>query len=156
MFFQEKNEMKFADLVGGLVVLLLGIAIVFFSYELPYNSEYGPGPGFLPLWLGIVLIGSAVFVLLNILRKHVKVDTFLKPGTKQSAMMFILIFISFLLLPLLGFAVGLAFFCGLTMRVMGKHSWMTCSFTTVGIAIGIHFVFGQWLNIPLPGGVVGW
>jgi uncharacterized membrane protein len=148
--------MKIADLVGGLVVLLLGIAIVFFSYQLPYESEYGPGPGFLPLWLGIVLIGSAVFVLLNILRKHVKADTFLKPGTKQSAMMFILIFISFLLLPLLGFAVGLAFFCGLTMRVMGKHSWMACSFTTVGLAIGIHFVFGQWLNIPLPGGVVGW
>ena len=148
--------MKIADLVGGLAVLLLGIAIVFFSYQLPYESEYGPGPGFLPLWLGIVLIGSAVFVLLNILRKHVKADTFLKPGTKQSAMMFILIFISFLLLPLLGFAVGLAFFSGLTMRVMGKHSWMACGLTAVGVAIGIHFVFGQWLNIPLPAGVVGW
>ncbi len=148
--------MKVADLVGGLVVLLLGIAIVFFSSQLPYDSEYGPGPGFLPLWLGIVLVGSAVFVLLNILRKHVKADTFLKPGTKQSVMMFILIFISFLLLPLLGFSVGLAFFCGLTMRVMGKHSWMACGLTTIGIAIGVHFVFGQWLHIPLPAGMVGW
>ncbi len=148
--------MKVADLVGGLVVLLIGIAIVFFSSQLPYNSEYGPGPGFLPLWLGIVLIGSAVFVLLNVFRKHVKADTFLKPGTKKSGMMFILIFISFLLLPLLGFAVGLAFFCGLTMRVMGKHSWMACSLTAVGLAIGIHFVFGQWLHIPLPAGIVGW
>jgi uncharacterized membrane protein len=148
--------MKVADLVGGVAVLLLGIAIVFFSSQLPYYSEYGPGPGFLPLWLGIVLIGSAVFVLLNILRKHVKVDTFLKPGTKQSAMMLILIFISFLLLPLLGFSVGLAFFSGVTMRVMGKHGWMACGLTTVGIAIGIHFVFGQWLHIPLPAGMVGW
>jgi uncharacterized membrane protein len=148
--------MKVADLVGGVAVLLLGIAIVFFSSQLPYYSEYGPGPGFLPLWLGIVLIGSAVFVLLNVLRKHVKVDTFLKPGTKQSAMMLILIFISFLLLPLLGFSVGLAFFSGVTMRVMGKHGWMACGLTTVGIAIGIHFVFGQWLHIPLPAGMVGW
>ena len=148
--------MKVADLAGGLVVLLFGIAIVFFSSQLPYKSEYGPGPGFLPLWLGIVLIGSAVFVLLNILRKQVKVDAFFKTGTKQSAMMFILIFISFLLLPLLGFAVGLAFFSGLTMRVMGKHSWMACGLTAVGIAIGVHFVFGQWLHIPLPVGIVGW
>jgi putative tricarboxylic transport membrane protein len=148
--------MKVADLAGGLVVLLFGIAIVFFSSQLPYKSEYGPGPGFLPLWLGIVLIGSAVFVLLNILRKQVKVDAFFKTGTKQSAMMFILIFISFLLLPLLGFAVGLAFFSGLTMRVMGKHSWMACGLTAVGIAIGVHFVFGQWLHIPLPAGIVGW
>ena len=148
--------MKVADLAGGLVVLLFGIAIVFFSSQLPYKSEYGPGPGFLPLWLGIVLIGSAVFVLLNILRKQVKVDAFFKTGTKQSAMMFILIFISFLLLPLLGFAVGLAFFSGLTMRVMGKHSWMACGLTAVGVAIGIRFVFGQWLHIPLPAGIVGW
>jgi hypothetical protein len=148
--------MKVADLVGGLVVLLLGIGIVFFSSQLPYKSEYGPGPGFLPLWLGIVLIGSAVFVLLNILKKHVKVDSFLKPRTKQSAMMFVLIFISFLLLPLLGFAVGLAFFSAVTMRVMGKHSWKACGLTAVGVAIGIHFVFGQWLHIPLPAGIVGW
>jgi putative tricarboxylic transport membrane protein len=148
--------MKVADLVGGLFVLLLGMAIVFFSYQLPYNSEYGPGPGFLPLWLGIVLIGSAVFVLLNILRKHVKVDTFLKPGTKQSAIIFILIFVSFLLLRFLGFAVGLALFCGVTMRIMGKHGWLTCGLTAVGVAIGIRFIFGQWLHIPLPVGIVGW
>jgi uncharacterized membrane protein len=110
----------------------------------------------LPFWLGIVLIGSAVFVLANILKKHVNVDAFFKPGTKQSVKMFILIFISFLLLPLLGFSVGLAFFSGVTMRIMGKHGWMACGLTAVGIAIGIHFVFGQWLHIPLPAGMVGW
>jgi putative tricarboxylic transport membrane protein len=148
--------MKAADLVGGLVVLLLGIAIVFFSSQLPYKSEYGPGPGFLPLWLGIALIGCAIFVILNILKKRRAVETFIKPRTKQSAMMFTLILISFLLLPLLGFAAGFAFFCGLAMRVMGKHSWIGCGLTAVGIAIGIHFAFGQWLHIPLPAGIVGW
>ena len=156
MFFRRRVQLKIADLVGGLVVLFLGIAIVFFSSQLPYTTEYGPGPGFLPLWLGIVLIGSAAFVIANILRKHRTVEAFLKPRTKQSAMMFILILISFLLLPLLGFAVGLAFFTGLTMRVMGRHGWIACGLTAVGIAIGIHFVFGQWLNIPLPTGIVGW
>jgi hypothetical protein len=156
MFFRRRVKLKIADLVGGLVVLFLGIAIVFFSSQLPYKTEYGPGPGFLPLWLGIVLIGSAVFVIANILRQHSTVEPFLKPRTKQSATMFILIVISFLLLPLLGFAVGLAFFTGLTMRVMGRHGWIACGLTAVGIAIGIHFVFGQWLNIPLPTGIVGW
>jgi len=148
--------MRFADLVGGGAVLLLGIAIVFFSSELPYKTEYGPGPGFLPLWLGIVLIGSAGFVIFNILRKHGRMEAFLKPRTKQSALMFIFILIAFLFLPWLGFAVGLGFFSGATMRVMGKHRWIACGLTAVGIAIGIHFVFGQWLHIPLPTGIVGW
>jgi len=49
--------MRFADLLGGVVVLLFGLSVVFFSSQLPYTSEYGPGPGLLPLWLGVGLAG---------------------------------------------------------------------------------------------------
>lgn len=74
--------MRLADLIGGVVVLILGLAVVFFSLQLTYYSEYGPGPGFLPLWLGVVLIGCAIFVIINVLKKHDKIGTFLKPRTK--------------------------------------------------------------------------
>ena len=53
-------EMWLADLIGGVVVLLLGFAVVFFSRQLPYMSEYGPGPGFFPLWLGLGIIGCGI------------------------------------------------------------------------------------------------
>jgi hypothetical protein len=42
------------------------------------------------------------------------------------------------------------------MRLLGKHGWVSCGLTAVGIGIGIRYVFGHWLNIPLPAGVVGW
>jgi hypothetical protein len=42
------------------------------------------------------------------------------------------------------------------MRLMGKHRWASCGLTAVGIGVGIRLVFGHWLSIPLPTGVVGW
>jgi putative tricarboxylic transport membrane protein len=148
--------MRLADLIGGAVVLILGLAVIYFSSQLPYYSEYGPGPGFLPLWLGVVLTACAIFVIITVLKKHDKIGTFFKPRTKLGLHVLIIIFITFLLLPLLGFSIGLALFVGITMRIMGKHRWVSCSLTAVVTAICIHLIFVSWLTIPLPQGLIGW
>ena len=148
--------MRLADLIGGVVVLILGLAVIYFSSQLVYYSEFGPGPGFLPLWVGICITGFAIYLIFNILRKHEKAGAFLKPRTREGFKLLIIIIATFLLLPLLGFSIGFGLFAGITMRVMGRHRWVTCGLTAVGIAIGIRYVFGHWLSIPLPTGIVGW
>jgi len=148
--------MWIADLLGGIVVLLLGVALVFFSRQLSYMSEYGPGPGFLPLWLGIGLVGCALFVILKNLKEHAKADPFFKPRTKLAVKMLVIIIIAFLLFPVLGFPIGLALFTGFAMRIMGKHSLILCGISAVLTAVGIHFIFGELLYIPLPEGMIGW
>jgi putative tricarboxylic transport membrane protein len=156
MFFSGGIEMWFADLIGGMVVFLLGLAVVFFSRQLPYMSEYGPGPGFFPLWIGLGIVGCAIVVNINILKKQDRTGVFFKPLTKLGVKVLILMIIAFLFFPLLGFSVGLGLFVGVTMRVMGKHRWISCGITAVVTAISIHFIFGHWLSIPLPTGMVGW
>jgi putative tricarboxylic transport membrane protein len=148
--------MWFADFIGGVFVLLLGLAVVFFSWQLPYKSEYGPGPGFLPLWLGFGIIGCAIVVILKVLKKSDRTGAFFKPRTKMGVSVLIQIAITFLFLPLLGFSIALGLFMGVTMRTMGKHHWISCGLTAVVTAIAIHFIFGHWLSIPLPTGIVGW
>jgi uncharacterized membrane protein YozB (DUF420 family) len=148
--------MRFADLIGGAVVLLLGLAVIYFSSQLDYYSEFGPGPGFLPLWVGIVITGCAIYVMIDFLRKHGKAGPFFKSRTRLGAQMLIAIIVTFLLFPLLGFSIGLALFTGFTMRMMGRHHWVSCGLTAIVTAIGIHFIFGQWLYIPLPKGIIGW
>ncbi len=148
--------MRLAQVTGGIVLLLLGIAIFFFSLELPYMSEYGPGPGFLPRWLSLALVGCSVAVLVDLWRKRKKDEPFFKPRTREGVKVLGLIIANFLFLPLLGFSIVLALFTGTTMRVMGRHSWILCGLIAFGVAIGIHLIFIQWLMIPLPEGVVGW
>jgi hypothetical protein len=155
-FFPGGIGMRLADLIGGAVVLILGLAVIYFSSKLEYYSEYGPGPGFLPLWVGICITGFASVLIFNILRKHEKVGAFLKPRTREGFKLLFIIIATFFLLPLLGFSIGFGLFAGITMRVMGRHRWVTCGLTAVGIAIGIRLVFSHWLMIPLPTGIVGW
>jgi hypothetical protein len=148
--------MWMADLIGGVVVLLFGLSVVIFSLQLPYMSEFGPGPGFLPLWLGIGIAGCAVAVILKVLKKRDRVEAFIKPQTRVGLQMLGLIVCAFLLLPLLGFSVGLALFAATAMRLIGKHGMLACGLTAVGAAIGINVIFGLWLEIPIPTGIVGW
>ena len=147
--------MRIADLIGGIIVLLLGLATVYFSSQLEYYSEFGPGPGFLPLWVGICITICSIVLIVNLIRKHEKAGTFFKPKTKEGFKILFLIIATFLLLPVFGFSVGFGLFAGVTMRVMGKHHWIGCGLTAVGIAIGIRFVFAHWLSIPLPTGIAG-
>lgn len=154
--WEESRKMWLAELIGGVAVLILGVAVVFFSSQLSYYSEFEPGPGFLPLWVGVVLIGCAIFVIIDVLKKQDKAGPFFKPRTKLGVKVLILIIITFLLFPLLGFSIGLALFLGITMRIMGKHHWISCGLTALVTAICIHFIFGHWLSIPLPTGIIGW
>ena len=145
-----------ARVFGGLAVLALGIAVIFFSRQLPYHSDYGPGPGFLPTWIGYVLAACAVVVIAQELRALKQNETFFQPRTRMAIKVLLVIATTFLLFPLLGFSVGFGVFICATMRWMGGHRWVTCGVAAIGTAVSIHFLFGHWLSIPLPTGLVGW
>ena len=148
--------MWLANVIGGLAVLVLGIAVILLSRQLPYHSDYGPGPGFLPTWIGYVCVGCAVVVTVQALRARNSGGPFFQPRTRMGIKVLMAIVVSFLLFPLLGFSVGFGLFMGATMRLMGRHRWVMCGLAGIATAVGIHFLFGRWLDIPLPSGMVGW
>jgi hypothetical protein len=149
--------MRTAHIIGGFAVLLLGVATVAVSWlTLPYIGEFGPGPGFLPFWMGVVLTVCAVPVIVAALRAPATPERLFRPETARCLQVLGMIVAVFLVLPILGFSVGLALITGGGMRLMGKHGWLACGATVLGAAVGIHLLFGQWLGIPLPTGVIGW
>ncbi len=147
-----------AEFIGAWAVTLLGLFIIVFSLPLQYYTELGPGPGFLPLLLGIgILLGGVVEVVkVFAKRKSAGQAPFLAPRSKLGLQMLLLIVVSFLLLPVLGISVGLALCTGAAMKVIGKHKLVPCVLAALGSAIFIHYVFGQGLDIPLTKGLIGW
>ena len=145
-----------ARVFAALAVLALGIVVIFFSRQLPYHSDYGPGPGFLPTWIGYVLAACAVVVTAQELRTTNNNETFFQPRTRMAVKVLIIIAITFLLFRALGFSVGFGLFICAAMRLMGGHRWVTSGVAALGTAVSIHFLFGDWLGIPLPTGLVGW
>lgn len=149
--------MWLAEFIGAWAVLLIGSFITAFSLEYEFYTELGPGPGFLPLLLGIgILIGGVIEVVKVFLaKKKTEFGVFLTPKSKLGFQMLGLIIIGFLLIPVLGISIALSLCTAAAMRVIGKHKVSTCVLTAVGSAIAIYFIFGQWLGIPLPKGWIG-
>jgi hypothetical protein len=149
--------MWYANIIAGVAVFLLGIATTVMAWlTLPYTGDFGPGPGFLPFWLGITLTVCSLPVIIADLRNKEKSGRLFRPETAKCLKVLILIVTVFLALPILGFSAGLALITGAGMRLMGKHGWVSCLVTVIGTAVCIHYLFGQWLSIPLPKGMIGW
>lgn len=146
-----------ANIIAGVAVFLLGIATAVLAWlTLPYTGDFGPGPGFVPFWLGITLIVCSVPVIITDLRTKEKSERLFRPETAKCLTVLILVVTVFLSLPVLGFSAGLALITAGGMRIMGKHSWVSCVVTVLATAVCIHYLFGQWLSIPLPKGMIGW
>ena len=146
-----------ANIIAGVAVFLLGIATTILAWTtLPYSGDFGPGPGFLPLWLGIALSVCSIPVMITDLRNTERSEKLFQPETVKCVKVLTLIVAVFLILPVLGFSAGLALITGAGMRIMGKRRWLSCVATVIGTAVCIHYLFGQWLSIPLPKGMIGW
>ncbi len=149
--------MGWANLVAGVAVFLLGAGTTLLAWmTLPYSGEFGPGPGFVPTWLGIVLMVCAIPVIIQDVRTGATRESLFRPETAQCLKVLGLILAVFLSLPVFGFSAGLALITGGGMRLMGKHRWFSCAATVIGTAVCIHYLFGQALGIPLPKGMIGW
>ncbi|OGP54325.1 MAG: hypothetical protein A2162_12920 [Deltaproteobacteria bacterium RBG_13_52_11b] len=148
--------MGVANLLAGIAVLLLGSVVAFSASQLPYRAEYGPGPGFLPLWIGIILIGCAIVTIIKAVKQvgHER-GRFIQPKTGRVAFVLVTLMITFLLVPVFGLSLGLALFTGFTMRTAGRHGWILCIVMTVITAAAVRLIFGHVLDIPLPKGYIG-
>lgn len=149
--------MWYANILAGAAFFLLGVATTILAWlDLPYTSDFSPGPGFLPLWLGIGLMICSIPVIVAELINKTKSEKLVRPETVKCVKVLILIVAVFLLLPVSGFSAGLALITAGGMRLMGRHSWGSCAATVIVTAVAIHYLFGQWLGIPLPQGMIGW
>ena len=149
--------MWYANIIAGAAVFLLGITTTILAWrDLPYTADFSPGPGFLPLWLGIGLTIFSLPVIITDLRNRDKSGKLFRPETVKCVKVLALVVAVFLLLPVFGFSAGLALITAGGMRIMGKHRWVSCVVIVIVTAVCIHYLFGQWLNIPLPKGMIGW
>lgn len=148
--------MAIANLLAGLAVLIFGGIVTYFAGRLPYEAEYGPGPGFLPLWIGLALIACAIVTIIKAIGNFGRQEgAFFRPKTRQVIFVLVTLIVTFFLVPVLGLSLGLALFTGFTMRTAGRHGWLLCVAVAIITAAGVRLIFGHVLDIPLPKGYIG-
>ncbi len=63
--------MRKADLVTATILLILAAIVVWDSYELGIAwGVGGPGSGFFPFWMGLIMIGCCLGIIAQAVRRH--------------------------------------------------------------------------------------
>ncbi len=129
------------DQVSALVWVVVGIVVIIQSKGLKYMEEYGPGPGFLPFWLGmgLILLGLALLVQVTFSRKE-KEDISLP--SKYAAWQMFLVMLGYFGFSFLGEKLGFLLCIGLLflflLVVVERRGWK------FSLAISIISTFAFW------------
>lgn len=143
------------DFVAGLCVGGFGIFVLYEASSLPYLSEYGPGPGLLPLWLGIGLVSLAAFLVLNALLKPGSAERVAWREVARPAAAWIGFVITIGLLSRLGFTLSFVLLSLFLVLVMERRSILAAVNVAVSLALVFYLIFVFSLGVPLPLGPWG-
>lgn len=152
--------MKKGDRVFSIFGMGLSLWLILESLQFDYLSEFGPGPGFEPFWLGVFLAILSISLFINTFRRQAdeEDEKSCLPGWKSLGRL------GLILLLIAGFALGFSTL-GLLLTVFLFVAIIL--FTLEGISIpksifyGIVFsgftflIFSYWMNINFPKGFLG-
>ena len=150
--------MRTADRIGAAVLLALAVAYTATAASrYTYWAATGPGSGFFPFWLGLVLAALSILLLASAVRRVDPGPAWLPTGHGAARFVVVVLVTALFiaLLPLLGMALGTAVFLGVLLRMLEGHSWRTTAAVAVGAAVANWAVFVLWLKVPFPVGVLG-
>ncbi len=156
--------MRRAEYIAALLLGLLGLATIYFSLELPYSADYGPGAGFLPLWLGIALVILSPIIHWNARTSPVEnvvtdeTDVVAPPAllpVDPVARRTWLIFIAgtaavVVLFEQLGLILAIGLYMLVTMRWVARRTWLSTIAFAVLSPLVFYLLFVSFLSVALP------
>ncbi|MCE5262802.1 MAG: tripartite tricarboxylate transporter TctB family protein [Deltaproteobacteria bacterium] len=152
--------MKKAEMIAGIVLLVLSGAVIWGASEMPPSATFGPGAGFLPFWLGIVLAILATILLATAWhRQPTKEDSKpVFPG-KHALFTIVLVLVGLgvyiELIDILGYILDTFLFVIYLVKVVERQKWPLSLAVAVCTAAGLFIVFQVLLEIILPSNMFG-
>jgi putative tricarboxylic transport membrane protein len=128
--------------------------IVWESLNLEYSTRLGPGAGFFPFWLGVVLGGLGLAWLFQVSRPagRPKEGAFLpnRGGIVRILSLIAAVLVMAGVMNVLGFQLAMFAFLVFTLLVLGKQPiWLT-AVIALGGSLGVYRLFSGYLDVELP------
>jgi hypothetical protein len=145
------------DIVTGSLLAATGIFVVWRSLTLSYLDEFGPGPGFLPRWMGLLLTVLAASLVVSAVRSRVD-DAATRSDRRGLLRVFIaasgLIAVA-AALEWTGFFAGFAVLSFFLVYIVERRSLAASIAVSASMTLGFFLIFRLILPLPLPVGAWG-
>ena len=145
--------MRNADRVTA--ALLLALSVAFSAGALKQYQWWGPGgpgPAFVPFWLGLVMALLALMMLVRSLREKNRGAAWFPRGAGLRDILVVLgatvLFVA--LLRTIGMVLGTALYLAFLIWYLGRHRWWVILGVAVAAAFFNWLVFIRWLRVPFP------
>ena len=144
------------DVAAGLALAGVGILVTRQVQTLSYLDEFGPGPGFLPFWLGAlmtVLASLLVFIGLRDRRevpKHESGGPTGSPRLGRALLGAVGLVAMAAALDVLGFIVSFALLSFFLVYVIERRSLLGAITVAIAITLSFLLLFRVILPVPLP------
>lgn len=152
--------MKKADQWSGLVLSILAAVIIWAALRLPYGNIHNPGPGFFPLWLGVILGGMSIALFVQTARGKESERTLrdiLEEDVRWGKVLLVLavLILYGFLMDYLGFLVVTFLMMVVLLRFIEPQPWKVVLGWALGGSAGSYLIFEVWMKLRLPKGWLG-
>ncbi len=151
--------MKKYPLYITVVWIAMGIFVSTYSYTIGLGKLIGPGPGFMPFWLGIIFIGLGLYKLSTQLRirRASSISSGKEGNTRHSGVgkittITVILFAYALLLESLGYILVTFLAMVFLLRFAGYTRWTLLIIYALTIAAVSYFLF-HYLGVLFPVGI---
>ena len=143
-------------MISGAVLAALGTYIVIQSAIWPYYEENGPGPGFFPIWYGILMVGLSLWLIITAAQKPREEETSaITVGVGRALLVWAGFTVSLVLMAFLGFCISFTLFTVFIVSYVLGRSILSGFVTGAATAAGFYVLFWVLLGVQLPAGYVG-
>jgi putative tricarboxylic transport membrane protein len=137
-----------ADFWSGLALGGLGAYIIVAASRWEYMGQDGPGPGFFPLWYGIVMAALSLMLVISSVRKESEIIDW--SGARGAFVTWAAFTVMVAALKLVGFVIGFAALTFFIVLVMYRKPLKVAAITAIAISAGFYLVFPLALGVKLP------
>ena len=142
-------------LIAG-ALMALSLYFMWHATVLPIGwAESGPGGGAFPFWLSAIMFAASSGILIRSLMHPERgaASFFDLEMIRPLGAVVTALFVTILLIPIVGAYVALPLFLFWYLRIFGKHGWILTGLITVITPVALFFFFEVTLRILLPKGV---
>ena len=116
-----------------------------------------PGPGFLPLLLGIAILVMSIALLIKVWKKVKTADERTswpeRGGFIKVSFIFVMIVLFTTFLEITGYLVNIFVIFLVMLKPVGKQKWVWTLSISIGATVASYLLFDRWLMLPLPRGI---